>query len=190
MSCDEVVDHPLVREVVERDRSCGRRRRPAAAMSRGRALGAAWRGARPRAALVPLVGPAGVRWPLLQTSYRQSTMLPSASSAALGSHRHRRAVGLPGELVVAHPLHAHRAARHGARQQRGVERDVVGAVVAVAARALDVDAADRAPAPSSSTLASSPRSGKTPCAVRPDRQRAVVATRRARRTGRSRRAPW
>ena len=51
---------------------------------------------------------------------------------------HRRAVGFPRELVVAHPLHLHRAAAGRARQQHRVERDVVGAVVAVTARAFAV----------------------------------------------------
>ena len=44
----------------------------------------------------------------------------------------------PGELVLARPLHPHRASAGRARQQHGVERHVVGAVVAVAAGALDV----------------------------------------------------
>ena len=50
-------------------------------------------------------------------------------------HRHRRAVGLPGELVVAHPLQLDGPFPGGARDQRRVERDIVGAVLAVAARA-------------------------------------------------------
>ncbi len=49
---------------------------------------------------------------------------------------HRRAVRLPGELVLARPLQADRLSAGKARQQRRIERHVVGAVVAVAARAL------------------------------------------------------
>ena len=45
-------------------------------------------------------------------------------------------------LLLAHPLQAHRPARHRARGEGGIGRDVVGAVVAVAAGALGVDAAD------------------------------------------------
>ena len=83
-------------------------------------------------------------WRWLQSSCCQSTMRPSASSAACALHHHGRAVRLPHELVVAHPLQPHRPAVGRARQQRRVERDVVGAVVAVAAGAFRVDAADRA----------------------------------------------
>ncbi len=55
--------------------------------------------------------------------------------------QHRRPVRLARVLVLAHPLHAHRATGNRAREQHRVGSDVVGAVVAVAARALDVDAA-------------------------------------------------
>ena len=51
---------------------------------------------------------------------------------------HRRAERLPREFIFAHPLHAHRLAGDCARQQHGVERDVVGGVVAVTARAFGV----------------------------------------------------
>src|ERR1051325_8534333 len=50
--------------------------------------------------------------------------------------------GLPPELTAPHPLHAHRPAGGGAREQRRVERNVVGAVVPVAAGAFRMDAAD------------------------------------------------
>ena len=53
-------------------------------------------------------------------------------------HRHRRSARRPRELLFARPLQAHRPAA-GARNQRRIERDVVGAVVAVAARAIAVD---------------------------------------------------
>ena len=54
-------------------------------------------------------------------------------------HHHRRAVRLPRKFVFTHPLHSHRPARHGARQQYRVERHIVGAVVAIAARAFGMD---------------------------------------------------
>jgi len=60
-----------------------------------------------------------------------------------GAREHGRAVRLPAELVVAHPLQAHRPSGDGAAQQRGIEGHVVGAVVPVAARALEMHAADR-----------------------------------------------
>jgi hypothetical protein len=44
-------------------------------------------------------------------------------------------------LLLAHPLHPHGAARDGAGDQRRICRRIVGAVVAVATRSLDVDAA-------------------------------------------------
>ena len=53
-------------------------------------------------------------------------------------HHHGRAQGLGRELILTHPLQAHRHAGQGARQQGGVQRHVVSAVVAVAARALFV----------------------------------------------------
>jgi hypothetical protein len=60
-----------------------------------------------------------------------------------GAHHHGRTVGLPSEFILAHPLHAYRAALDCARQGRGVERHVVRAIVAVAAGAFPVDAAYR-----------------------------------------------
>jgi hypothetical protein len=48
---------------------------------------------------------------------------------------------LPAELVAAHPLQPHRpAAGRRPRQQRGIEGNVVGAVMAVAARAFRMNA--------------------------------------------------
>jgi hypothetical protein len=45
---------------------------------------------------------------------------------------------LPCEFVVAHPLHLHRPPRHGTSQERRIDSRVVSAVMAIAARALDV----------------------------------------------------
>jgi hypothetical protein len=58
-------------------------------------------------------------------------------------------------------LQPHRPPIDGTRQQGGVEGDVVGAVVAVAAGALGVDAADVARL-TASALARVARNGKTP----------------------------
>ena len=54
---------------------------------------------------------------------------------------HGRPVRLPVMLLLAHPLHAHRPAGQSAREQSRVGCRIVGAVVAVAARAFHVDAA-------------------------------------------------
>ena len=92
--------------------------------------------------LVPSVLSGRIEWVLLHNSYCQSAIWPSAFERRLDAHRHRRAVGLPGEFVVAHPLQPHRPVGNRAGEQRRVERHVVGAVLAVAARAFDMDAAD------------------------------------------------
>ncbi len=55
---------------------------------------------------------------------------------------HRRAERFVGMLLLAHPLHTDRAARHRARDQRGVAGHIVGAVMTVAARGLNMDATD------------------------------------------------
>ena len=52
---------------------------------------------------------------------------------------HRRAIGLPAMLLLAHPLHANRNARQCARDQGCVGRGIVGAIVAITAGALDMD---------------------------------------------------
>ena len=98
---------------------------------------------------------------------------------------HRRAVRLPGVLVLAHPLHAHRPAGQRQREQRRIGRGIVGAVVAIAARALDVDAAHllgRQPG----QLGERAAQRIDALAVRPYRQRAVLEQRD--RAGRSDRA--
>ena len=66
-----------------------------------------------------------------------------ASKRRLGAHHHGGTIGLPAEFFVAHPLQTHRAAGHRARQQRRVGRNVVGAVVTVAAGSFHMHAADR-----------------------------------------------
>ena len=70
-------------------------------------------------------------------------VLPGADAAIGGDiglefDRHGRAKGRPAEFVLARPLHLHRLARHGARQQHRVVGGIVGGVVSVATRAFDV----------------------------------------------------
>src|SRR6185503_19645670 len=97
----------------------------------------------------------------------------TAGDGALDLHGHGRAVGLPLELVVTHPLQSHRPPIDRARQHRGVEGDVVGAVVTVAAGAFGVDAADVA-----RFETERPREGGTQredaLAMGPDRKLAVL----------------
>src|ERR1700688_896639 len=54
------------------------------------------------------------------------------------SHDHRRAIGRPGELILACPLNKHRAST-SASKQCGVERDIIGAIVPVATCTILVD---------------------------------------------------
>ncbi len=54
---------------------------------------------------------------------------------------HRGGEVIPGMLLFAHPLHANRLAHHFAGDQGGVRCCIVGAVVPIAARSLDVNAA-------------------------------------------------
>ena len=70
-------------------------------------------------------------------------VLPGADAAIGGDiglefDRHGRAKGRPTQFVLARPLHLHRLARHGARQQHRVVGGIVGGVVSVATRAFDV----------------------------------------------------
>ena len=130
---DEMVDHPLVREIVERNgiavAAAGRLRRARrrshllrlGEIPAGQHVGAVGRFRPRRVAVAPhLVLPVGD--------------LAVASQRRLGAHHHGRAIRLPAELVVAHPLQPDRPAGHRARQQRRVGGDVVGAVMAVTAR--------------------------------------------------------
>jgi hypothetical protein len=64
--------------------------------------------------------------------------LPALVEVGLEFDHHRRAKRGARQLVGTAPQHAHRPARHAAREPRGIERHVVGAVVTVAARALHV----------------------------------------------------
>ncbi len=58
----------------------------------------------------------------------------------LGLDRHSGPQGFPTVLLLAHPLHANGLARKRHGRQGRVSRDVVGAVVAIAARPLEMDA--------------------------------------------------
>src|SRR5229473_4610418 len=53
-------------------------------------------------------------------------------------YQHGGAVWLPRELIVAHPLQLYRPPGCGACDQRGVERNVIGAIVTITARSLRV----------------------------------------------------
>ena len=66
-----------------------------------------------------------------------------AAERGLGVHHHGGTIGLPAELVIAHPLQADRPVGHRPSQQCRIGRNVVRTVVAVAARTLHVDATDR-----------------------------------------------
>ena len=55
---------------------------------------------------------------------------------------HGRAVRLPGMFLLARPLHAHGHAGHRVRDQRRIRRGIVGAVMAIATGALDMDQVD------------------------------------------------
>ena len=132
----------LVREIVERNgvavAAAGRLRH-----AFRRAVRAAARPCtRPASTLVPSVLSGRIEWVLLHNFVLPVGDVPVGVERCLDAHRHRRAIGLPGEFVVAHPLQPHRLVGHRARQQRRVQRDVVGAVLAVAAGAFHMDAAD------------------------------------------------
>ena len=114
-------------------------------------------------------------------------MRPGRVQRGLHLGHHRRPQRLPAVLLVAHPLHAHRLARHGAGDQRGVGRGVVGAVMAVAAGALDMDAAHLR-VRHAQHLGDGVAVGEHALGMRPDRHRAVQQAARRRRTGRSSRA--
>ena len=118
---------------------CGRRRRSAAA----RAWAPASRtvSARCQAGASCPAGPGRSLCELLQTSYCQSRHFAVAAEPRAHRGHHHRAIGLPCVLVLAHPLHAHRPAGQGHSEQCGVGAGVIRAVVAVAARALHMDAA-------------------------------------------------
>ena len=109
--------------------------------------------------------------------------LAAGVEAAAHFDDHRRAERRPRELILAAPLHPHRMAG-AAREQRRIERRVVGAVVAVAARAVAMD--DRhvllAQAEHARDL---PAQLKTPLRVRPDTELAFAQPgQRARRADR------
>ena len=85
-------------------------------------------------------------------------------------------------------IHCTRTGRpgSGAREQRRIGRDIVGAVVAVAARAFDMDAAHLLRAPSRSVRPAPSRSGNTPWLCVHTVELAVVQMRdRARRADRA-----
>ncbi len=98
---------------------------------------------------------------------------------------HRRPERLPGVLLLAHPLHAHGHAGQFARDQRGVGRGIVGAVMAVTAGAFDMDAAN-ARRRHAQHLGDALAVGIDALGVGPDRHRAIRELRNG--TGRPDRA--
>ena len=81
-------------------------------------------------------------WPL-NMPIAPNMFLPVGDTAfgiELGTHihHHRRALGLPGKLVVAHPLHADRGAGYRACEQHGIKAHIVGTVMPIATRAFGV----------------------------------------------------
>ena len=135
----EVVHHPRVGDGVERDRvavaaalGLGDRLR----LGRGEGLGQQLRAEEGAgAARAHVVGVAPHRIGPVDDA-------PVPVERRLGMGRHGGAEGLPGGFLLAHQLDPDRPAGQGAGDQRGVAGRIVGAVVAVAARALAVDAAD------------------------------------------------
>ena len=55
---------------------------------------------------------------------------------------HGRAVWLPGMFILAHPFQRDGSPGYGARQQRGVQRSIVGAVMPIAACAFHMNDVD------------------------------------------------
>ena len=99
---------------------------------------------------------------------------PNGSQACSCSRIHCTRTGTPGQR---------------ARDQGGVGRGIIGAVVAVTSGALDMDAADASPAACRSISAIACAVGIDALGVGPDRHGAVDRIARRRRTGRSSRAP-
>ena len=159
---DEMMDHPLAREIVERN---------------GVAIAAAGRlrRARRRSHLLRLgeipgrehIGAVGGFRPC-RMAVAPHLVLPVrdlavASKRRLGVHHHGGTIRLPAEFVVAHPLQTDRAAGHRPRQQRGVERQRRRRRCGRSSRSLPhARSGSRRPA-FSATLTSSARNGKTPC---------------------------
>ena len=173
----------LVREIIERDRvsvgtairqgNIGRERR----LQRMRQI--------PRREQIhafPSAGPPRMRITPQLVPPVHDVVVRAQAGAQL--HAHRRAERLPHELVVAHPLHSDRPAWERAGEQRGIERDVVCAVVAIASGTFQVDADDaRGCQPKSACNVAA--QSKHALTVSPDRQLAVHAVRHgARRTDR------
>ena len=85
-----------------------------------------------------LARPGRETWPLPQTSCRQPTISPCASRSASRSTACAAPNGAQASSSSRDHSRLHRPALHRARQQRRLQGHVVGAVLAVAAGALDV----------------------------------------------------
>ena len=142
-SGDQVIDHALIGKIIERHRVA------VAAPRRLRNIGR-----RPRLARLGDV-PAGQEIVVPARCGRSGAvsiapyLIDPVDDPAIrvergfGAREHGRAVWLPGELVIAHPLQAHRPSGNGAGQQCRIEGHIVSAVVPVTARAFGVNTANR-----------------------------------------------
>src|SRR6185503_15326875 len=168
---DQVVRGALAREIVERDRVAVARAVRLRGMARRPGLFRI--GEVPAAEQVDAVGIARPHVVALAPDVEGPVDHAAAGDGTLDLHGHGGAVGLPLELVVAHPLQPYRPPIDRTRQHGGVERDVVGAVVTIATGAFGVDAADVA-----RLQIERPGEGSAQreyaLAVRPDRELAVL----------------
>ena len=87
--------------------------------------------------------PGRLVWRPLQISVVQSAGLPAVVERGVRGHDHRRADRLEAEFLLAPPADLDRHPRLAQRDDRGVGRGVVGAVMAVAARPLHMLDRDR-----------------------------------------------
>ena len=134
-NCDRVFRHPVVRECVVHGLVA--RAAPHRGTERGRQQAGLLAGEEIPARLGRRAGVVG---------RRPDGVIPGGDAAlgvqaALHRVEHRGAERLPAVLVLPHPLHADGLA-HRLREQGGIRRRVVRAVVPVAARRLDVDDVD------------------------------------------------
>ena len=65
----------------------------------------------------------------------------ASSKRAANFGKHDRPIGLPAMLLIAHPLQPYGPSGKSHGEERGAGACIVGAIVAVTARALDVNAA-------------------------------------------------
>ena len=138
----QVMDDALGREYRRAARRCAWRRRRWIPARRSAAAPAADRAA-PAAAADCRRRPAAACASALQISVRPVGRLAGVVEQGVHLHHHRRRYRLEAEFLLAPPAHADRHARPLHRDDGGIGRGVVGAVMAVAARTLHVVHRDR-----------------------------------------------